>query len=325
MKVFVTGANGFLATNTIIELLDQGFKVIGLLRDRKKSVLPENINLELIEGDLHNTSLLEHTVQKCDCIIHIAAETRLSLIKYSDYYNINVRCTENLIQAALKHKLKKFVFVSTANTIGYGTFELPGTEENKIREPFSKSFYVQSKLEAQEIVLSKANEIDVVIVNPTFLIGSYDQKPSSGRIILMSYGKRIIFYPPGGKNFVNVFDAAKGVVSAMQKGKNRETYLFANENLTYREFFQKLSFVSNSKVCLIKIPKYLIYMIGIVGNILKFVRIRNELIMTNMKILCINNFYSNKKARTELNLEFNPIDLALKDAIKWFNENKMIN
>jgi dihydroflavonol-4-reductase len=117
MTVLVTGANGLLATNTIIELLSQGYRIVGLLRDKRKFLLPAHIYLELIEGDLLDEELLDHAVQKCDCVIHIAAETRQSLINYNEYYNINVVCTERLIKAALKYKLKRFVFVSTANTI----------------------------------------------------------------------------------------------------------------------------------------------------------------------------------------------------------------
>jgi len=324
MKVFVTGANGFLATNTIIELHDQGYKVIALIRDKRKFILPYNINLELIEGDLLDIDILEPTMQNCDYVIHIAAETRQDLIKYSEYYNLNVKGTENLIQTALKHELKKFVFVSTAGTIGYGTKDNPGIEKNKIKEPFSGSFYVNSKLESQEIVLSKANKIDVVVVNPTFIIGPYDHKPGSGRIILMSYGKKVIFYPPGGKNFIHVFDVAKGVVSALKNGKNGEMYLLANENLTYKEFFQKVSLESNSKAIFIKIPVYLLMMIGRIGNILKYAGIRNDLILVNMKILCIKNYYSNKKAQNELKLKFTSIDIALKEAVEWFKKNQMI-
>jgi dihydroflavonol-4-reductase len=179
-------------------------------------------------------------------------------------------------------------------------------------------------MESERIVLSKSKEIDVIVVNPTFLIGPYDNKPSSGRIILMSFGKKVVLYPPGGKNFVHVADVAKGIVSTLEIGKNGEKYLLANENLTYREFFQKLSAKSNSRVILIKIPKYLLLAIGIVGSILKYAGIKNELFLTNMSMLCTCNFYSNKKAKTELNIKFRSIDIALQEAIEWFKENKRI-
>ncbi len=324
MKVLVTGANGLLATNTIIELLGQGYTVTGLLRDKEKFLLPPHQNLELIEGDILNADITEQAIQKCHYLIHIAAETRQNLINYKDYYKTNVEGPANLIQAAIKYKLKKFILISTVNTIGYGTKNNPGTEKDSIKEPFSSAYYAQSKLQSQEIVLSRSHEIDVVVINPTFLIGPYDSKPGSGRIILMNYGKKIIFYPPGGKNFVHVSDAARGIVSALQNGKNGEIYLLANENLTYKEFFQKLALITDSQAVLVKIPKYILLLIGIIGNILKFAGIRNEITLTNMRILCVNNFYSGQKAQNELNIKFTKIEFALKDAVNWFKDNKMI-
>jgi dihydroflavonol-4-reductase len=323
-KVLITGANGFLATNTIIELLNHGFYVIGLLRDRKKFILPAQTNLELIEGDILDIDFIETIIQKCDYILHVASETRQSLTKYSDYYRINVEGTEKLIRLAVKYRIKKFVYVSTAGTIGFGTKECPGDENNKIKKPFSESYYMISKLAAQDIVLANTGEVDSVVVNPSFLIGPYDQKPSSGRIILLGFNRRIIFYPPGGKNFIHVFDVAKGIVSAMLKGKNGEKYLLANENMSFKEFYQKLSGISGTRSLLIKIPKFVLMLIGYFGNILRAAGIRNDLILTNMKMLCVNNYFSGFKAQNELDIEFNTIDVALNDAVSWFKENDMI-
>ena len=87
----------------------------------------------------------------------------------------------------------------------------PGDETKSIKAPFDKSLYAQSKLEAQNEVFKVGNsqqKTKVITVNPTFMIGKFDTKPSSGRIILSAYKKKIIFYPPGGKNYINVKDAA---------------------------------------------------------------------------------------------------------------------
>ena len=105
------------------------------------------------------------------------------------------------------------------------------------------------------------------------------------------------------------------------KEKNGETYLLANENLTYKEFFKKLPKYSNSKPVLIKIPEFMMLFLGSIGNSLKFFGINNQITMTNMRILCINNFYSNKKSATELNIKYKPIDNALNVFVTWFHKN----
>lgn len=325
MKVLVTGANGFLATNTIIELLNRGYFVKGLVRNKNNFAYSAHPNLELVEGDITNINDIENAVRGCDFVIHAAANTNQSLLKYRDYQNVNVNGTVNVLEASIKNKVNKIVYVSSANVFGYGTKNHLGDEYQKIKKPFSKSFYALSKLEGQKMALSASKKIDVVVVNPTFMLGAYDTKPSSGKTIIMGLNKHILFYPPGGKNFIHVNDAAKGIVSALVKGKNGEAYLLASENLSYKEFFQKLTSRINRNTILIKLPKILILTIGLIGSLIRKFGIKTNLSMTNMSILCINNFYSNKKAKIELGITFRPIEEAIDDAISWFKNNDTID
>src|SRR3546814_1553418 len=94
MKVLVTGANGLLATNTIITLLSRGYHVKGLIRDTRKFLLTPHANLELAVGDITDVSSLDRAVVGCDYIIHCAATTDQRLLRYEDYHRINVQGTE---------------------------------------------------------------------------------------------------------------------------------------------------------------------------------------------------------------------------------------
>src|SRR5690606_31455236 len=99
MKVLVTGANGLLATNTIIALLSRGYRVKGLIRDTRKFLLPLQDHLELAVGDITDPLSLDEAIAGCDYIIHCAATTDQRLLRYADYHRINVRGTENIIHA----------------------------------------------------------------------------------------------------------------------------------------------------------------------------------------------------------------------------------
>lgn len=324
-KILVTGASGLLGANTIRELLNNGYNVKALVRNRNKYILSDHKNVELIEGDLADDLAIEKAVKDCEYIIHTAAETSQSKILYSDYYKTNVSLTQALFNIAVKNGVKRIVHISTCNVFGFGNLQDPGDENTPIKSPFKDSLYVQSKITAQSLALTFSDKIDVVILNPTFLIGPFDQKPSSGRIILHGYDKRVIFYPPGGKNFIDVRDAARAIVTSLINGKNKEAYILAGENLTYKQFFEKLSSYSSKSPLLIKIPKCLLLFIGIFGNLMKKIGLENEYTFTNMKILCEKNFYSNLKSKNELNLAFNPIDNAIKDAIHWFKSKERLN
>ena len=324
MKVLVTGANGLLASNTIIELLNRGYLVKGFLRNKEKFKCDYHKNLQLVEGDITKIEDINNAIIDCEFVIHAAAVTNQDLLNYKEYYEVNVQGTKNIIEASKKSMVKKIIYISTANVFGFGTKHNLGDESHKIKFPFSKSLYAKSKLEGQEVVKSNSDKIEVVIVNPTFMIGAYDSKPSSGKIILMGLNKRIIFYPPGGKNFICVKDVSIGIINALKKGVNGEAYLLANENLTYKEFFLKLQTESNKNTYYIKLSKNLLLFIGLIGNLIRKIGIRTSISVENMRALCIHNYYSNKKAKTELGLSFNPIEDGINEAVDWFKKNKML-
>ena len=324
MKVLVTGANGFLATNVIVELLTKNYSVVGLLRDVNKFQYHHHPNLRLVEGDITSPGLFESAVKDCNFIIHIAAITEQNLPHYHQYKKVNVEATELLLDLALKYGVKKIIYVSTANTLGFGTKNKPGNEKMEIRYPFTKSNYALSKLRGQHIAFSYQDKLDVVVVNPTFMLGRYDSKPSSGQIIMMGYNKKFIFYPPGGKNFVHVKDVASGIINALENGRNGESYLLANENLSYLEFFRKLSDITHHKPVYVRIPVIILVFVGFIGSLMRFFGIKTNLSLTNMQAICINNYFDNKKAQEQLGLSFQSIENAIDDALDWFKQKKMI-
>ncbi|WP_262245458.1 NAD-dependent epimerase/dehydratase family protein [Parapedobacter soli] len=324
MRVLVTGANGLLATNTIATLLSRGYEVRGLIRDTGKFTLPIGSGLELVIGDITDAASLERATAGCDFVVHCAATTDQRLLRYEDYHLINVVGTEHVVRVAQKHGVKKMVYVGTANTFGYGTPTVPGDETLPPKPPFTNAWYAKSKLEGQRLVLAATGEMAVTIVSPTFMIGPYDGKPSSGAIIRMGYRKKVLFHPPGGKNFVNVVDAANGVVDALEKGRHKEAYLLAGENLTYRAFFKRLCVQTGQQTLLIRVPGTLLRITGYIGDLLRLLGVRTALSTVNMKILRINNYYCSNKAQTELGTTFHPIDNGISAAIAWFKSRKML-
>jgi len=324
MRVLVTGANGLLGTNTIIDLLNQGYDVVGFLRDKNSFVGGSYENLKLVEGNILNPNDLKNALTNCDYVIHAAAITDPKHLGYSEYELVNVKGTKNVVEEAIKAGVKKLVFVGTANIFGFGTLDYLGNESNQIKEPFSKSFYSISKKEAQDYALAMKDKMEIVTVNPSFMIGAYDSKPSSGKIILMGYKKRILLCPPGGKNFVCVTDVSKGIIMALKKGMNGEAYLLSNENLSFKEFFKLLNKQTGSNAMIITLPKVFLLMLGGLGSFLRNFGINSAFSIENMKILCINSYYSNDKARTHLGASFTSIEEGISDAINWFEQNKYV-
>lgn len=317
-SVFLTGISGLLGTNLAHGLLENGYNVKGLVR--RKSALKglNHPGLSLTEGDLFSD--LTRELQSVDIVIHAAAETRQDLTDYSDYYKINYDGTVMLYQTAVKCHVKKFIFISTANTMGFGTKEKPGTEFFPVASPFDKSGYANSKQEAEKYLLGFNNETEVIIINPTFMIGPRDSKPSSGKIILMGWRKRIVFCPPGGKNFVHVEDVVQAVLKCMVSGKKGERFLIAGENLSFHDFFKKLFRLANQRTFLVVIPEPVLTAIGYAGDLIRFLGIKSCLSSNNMRILCVKNFYSNQKSVSQLGICYRTVDSAILDALEYFSK-----
>ena len=319
MRVLITGANGFLSGHIIHELMRSGYVVRAMMRSGAKSPVTSGLKIETVYGNITNKTDCEMAVRGCDVVIHAAAETNQSYRRSKDYYPVNVEATANIIEAVATEKCKRLIFVSTANTMGFGTLVIPGNENTPVSPLFLKSGYARSKLLAQELVLKavKAKEIDAVVVNPTFMIGPIDHNPHSGRIFNMILSKKFVICPPGGKNFVDVRDAARAIVSAIKNGRSGECYLISGENLTFRDFFLKIILLSGQKTRIISIPRYLLLLFGLWGSIFQYLGLPAELSYTNARILCVFNYFDNSKAVRHLGLSCSSINKIIMDYLSW--------
>jgi len=316
-QVLITGTNGLLGMNLVHELLTQGYAVKGLVRNPDQYRGLRHPRLQLVRGSLEDD--LSPLLADCQAVIHVAAETRQDLTDYAAYARTNVQGTLRLLEAAIACRLEKFVFVSTANTMGYAEPGGGGEETSPMKEPYLQSFYARSKREAEEKLLTFTDRISLVIANPTFMLGAFDSRPSSGKLILMVLGKRLIVYPPGGKNLVHVGDVAQGLIRCLERGRNGERYLLAGENWSYRAFFSRLGQLTGQNSWLVPIPAFGLRALGWLGDLLRKLGVRTELSRVNMRILGVFNYYQHRKSVQELGLTYRPVDEAITEAIAYFS------
>ena len=302
-RVLVTGANGMLASNMIDELLKKGYHVVGMLRNRSSYRGVMNEHLDLFEGDFKNEAHLKAAIKGCSGVFHVAAITDQSKLHLSEYESVNCKPLHPLLQTAIEQGVKRFVFVSTANTIGNGTWENPVDETTPWNAPLTQSLYAQSKVEAEKIVRSYGDRIETVIVNPTFMIGRFGTSTGSNQILDMA--QKVTFCTAGGKNFIDVEEAARGIVLAYERGRNGENYLICGENISFKDFFRRFPKVS----CVVVIPTCLVLLIGCLGNLLRMMGCRVAFSLSNMKILCVPDAYTGKKAEQELGFKPHPLKL----------------
>lgn len=319
MKIVVSGANGFLATNLIPLLLEQGHIIYAIVRQKKSIHLPQHSNMIVCEGQLNDNKFITDILKSCDAFVHIAAITKQGHLKLEDYYPVNVEQPISLCKLSIEAGVKRFVFVSSANTLYHGNYKLQGHEKESYQMPFSGSLYAQSKYLAETELLKLKDEIIMSIVNPTFILGPNDHGNSSGRLIKTLMKSKVWFCPPGSKNIVHVKDVCRSISILMSQNQSGERYLLAGENCKYFQIYKSIQKHLNldSKIRIIALPTFAILALGRIGDFLRKLGMETELSLVNAKILCTKVNYSNEKAKKELGVEFANSDNTLSDAVKW--------
>jgi len=325
MNVLVTGANGLLGHHVVKELLNQQHAVQIIVRSKHQICFDLN-SVRVFEGNFADYNTLLKAACGCDAIIHIAAVRATNLLKADDYRSVNVAGTAMVIKVANELCIHRIVYISSANTVGYGNEQLFGDERLTIQAPFTNSFYAQSKVESEKLMVEASQKPGqhIVIINPTFMIGAYDTKPSSGKLILMGYRRKMMVTPGGGKNFVSVRNVALAVCNALTMGRNGERYLASGVNLSFKKFYTLQMEVGRYSQWILILPDFLLVTIGKIGDLIRKLGIKTELCSMNLRQLLIREYYTNTKAKTELNLPDTDIKTSIKEAIDWFKEHNMI-
>jgi dihydroflavonol-4-reductase len=181
---------------------------------------------------------------------------------------------------------------------------------------------------AQQHVLDavKNNGLNAIVINPTFMIGPYDIKPSSGKVIIYGLKRGIQWYPQGGKNFVHVGDVSRGIVRALNAGKNGECYMIAGENLTHKEFFSELNKIAGRNRVQFAVPGFAFSAAGAGVETWNKVTGQAKLLnKSNSSLATIDNYYSGEKAVRELNIKPTPVKIAIEEALEWFKKENYVS
>lgn len=323
MTILLLGGNGLLGHNVLYHLLQQGYAVHALLRNFSAlhtDGFPYTDRLTLFQGSLLDDADLAAAAAGCDAIVNCAGITDMSLLHYDDYLPVNSLLCARLERLMEVQGISRLVHTSTANTIGYGAPGRCADEGSAMQEPFLRSYYACSKAEGERCLLAAAvrhPQWHIVIVNPGFMVGSYDAKPSSGRLLLAAYRLPLMFVPRGGKSFISVSDAAAAIVSAIDHGVSGSRYLLTGANLTLRQFYRLQAQTCGYRQCLVPLPDWLMIAAGRLGDLLRRCGIRTQLSSRNTRQLIVCEYYDNSRAVADLQMPQTPVARAIADFFAW--------
>ena len=332
MKCFVTGANGFIGSNLVHELLSRGHRVKALVRpgSEEHSLLGQKI--DRVTGDLSDRSLLEREIAGCDWCFHLAASYHLWMRNYAPMYAANVDGTRNVLEAAGRAGCAKIIYTSTVGCIGLpqasnGTI-VPATEADVASEAQMTSHYKRSKFQAEAVAMElfRKKGLPIIIVNPSAPVGPGDVKPTpTGQIIVDFLNRRLPAYLETGLNWVHVRDVAIGHILAAERGKLGQRYILGQSATATGPWNKPLPRSKKSPACLrpsIKIPHWLAYRVAEVSEgIAFFTGKAPRATLAGVRMAKYKMWFNPGKAIRELGLPQTPPEQAFTEAVTWFKAN----
>ncbi len=324
MKVFLTGATGFVGHHVALALAAQGAGLRMLVRKTSNLTNLEGISGDTLVGDLGEPESLRSGLGGCDAVVHVAADYRLWIRDPQSMYRANVEGTRELLRMAREAGVKRFVYTSSVATMHFRSDGLVINEDTPVTLEDMVGHYKRSKFLAEQEAMAAAQKgQQIVILNPTTPIGPNDSKPTpTGRIFVDFLNRRFPAYMDTGLNLVDVSEVARTHVTALTKGQFGRRYILGGENLTLKQILDKMSAITGIPSPTVRIPfgvaaAYAFFEEWITGRIRgREPRATLEEVRMGRKKM----FASSARAQQELGLRILPVYPAMRAAIEWFRE-----
>jgi dihydroflavonol-4-reductase len=239
MRVFVTGAGGFIGGAVARALRARGDDVVAVVRDPARASDLGDAGVELRAGDLTDVNQLVAELTGADALVHMAGSYRVG-IRPSErpaMLEANVGTTTRVLDAAAIAGTPRIVYTSTVNVLGNTHGQV--VDEHHVRD-FGEgflSYYDLAKLQAHELVAARiATGAPIVIAMPGGVYGPGDHSEAGGQLALAHAGKlRYIALGGIGLSWTYVDDVAAGIVRILDHGRLGEPYILSGPSLVLRD------------------------------------------------------------------------------------------
>jgi nucleoside-diphosphate-sugar epimerase len=259
MKVFLTGATGFIGQHLCEALAREGHQIIALVRSPEKAKRLHQENVELLMGNLSDLKKNDFAIPACDLVIHLAG---LVAAKRSvQYYRTNFDATANLVRCLERQswRPKRLIFCSSLAAAGpsWGHHALSEKDESHPVDDYGRS-----KRMAEDFLLGQKT-FPVTIVRPPIVIGPHDDNVLN----LFKIAKKGLGILPRGNDqllsFISVDDLVTAFVLILNDtSTDHRTYFVTYDQPTSaHEIWQEVARTLDKKISIIHIPKPFLYLV----------------------------------------------------------------
>lgn len=324
MKIFITGATGYIGQKLALRLADEGHQLTALIRNADKAALYlAHPNIHCKSGNLMDADSLCNLMEGCEQVYHLAA---LASVWHKDpdaFHKTNVTALQNILDCCLKLNITNILFTSTAGVVGHSPDGQP-VQEYTNSMPQLETAYEKSKVEAENLIKAYCNRgIRGIIVNPSRVYGPGLLTESNGvtRLIKMYAAGKWHIIPGDGTsigNYVFIDDVVNGHVKAMECGRSGERYLLGGENASFNQFFELLNELTRKKHWLFNLPLSVMLFISRLDLLLAQGFGKHPLITPPFVRKYHKNWIvSSAKAQNELGYTITPLKTGMQKTFEW--------
>ncbi len=317
--IFITGCNGLVGSFIARELISQGHKIIALKRSSSDLSLLKDIesSIQWLEGDISDTEILNKAMEQADTVIHAAAIISYSARHRENMYKVNVEGTANVVNAALKNKIKKFGYISSIAALGRKKGESVIDENALWEDSDMNTHYAKSKYLAELEVWRAIEEgLPAFIVNPSVVLGPGNWNNGSTKIFKYVFNENK-FFTKGHLSYVDVKDVASVVVKLLKENCVGERFILNAGRISYQELFTTIACYFEVKPPAMEVGKILSEIAWRVERI-RSVFGDSEPILTKetVRLSGLSFEYQNEKIKKLLNYEFTSLETTVSETCR---------
>ena len=323
-NIFITGSTGVVGKPLLRKIVDQGHNVFALSRSQNNDHFFSDLGVKKIEGDLFTAAIYDELSDyNIDAIFHIAGVNKMCSKNPEGMFKANIEGTKEMLQLGNRLKIKKFIYTSSAVTLG----EEIGTVGNELSDHrgYFLSKYEESKFLAEKEAFDYDKGFEFVSVNPSSVQGP-GRVSGTAKLLISTLNKT---YPPLIRNnisIVDIDDCTDGHYQALLNGKDNQRYVLNSFQTTSEELLSKLKSLSEWSGRPIYIPKLGLKIIAPLGDLYKSVSSSTPLICSeSARVLTHGHIYDGSKAVDKLNLSYIDLETFMKKTINWLIDESYVN
>lgn len=320
MKIFLTGASGFIGHYLVRRLYGTGHELLCLVRSSSSAAGIEEHGARIHVGDVTERSSFRNAMAGCDCVINLANVYSMWEPDKSVFRSVNVLGTRNVMECALETGVGKVVHVSTAGVYGRPA-DCPFTEDSQVG-PERPSLYTRTKYEGDLLAwdLFRTKGLPLVVIYPGAVLGPGDTKPTGKYIEALASGRMpVTVYEDVVMTYVHVEDVAEAIVlSAEKEGNIGEKYLIGKYQLSLRDLNRLVGEVSGARLPRVHLPGFLTLASAALLTCVSAITKKAPpwgMSLDQAKMARQGFRFDGNKAERELGLRYTPVRKALEDAI----------